>query len=307
MSGIDHPIFIAGPARSGTSLLFSILLKSSELWSPYREMHGMYEWDRGLSPDFTDASAGTSGRDDNVLTDRHATPRNRTALRNTLYDESFNVEFLHTSPPVGSAYHLLKHASRAWKRIRSRPIRTVDKNPKHCFRTSFLKAVFPDAKFVFLYRRPEANISSLIEGWKSGKYSTYRLSRSDGEPFQWHFGLPPGWMDWIDVSLTERCARQWVGYTRALLDAERTLPDGDVVRCHYEDLVEHPLDVARSVFGTLDIAVSSTVRKHCRSLPVVNAVSSPAPDKWRKREADIRSVAPIFRDVAEEVGYSVVA
>jgi hypothetical protein len=147
----------------------------------------------------------------------------------------------------------------------------------------------------------------LIEGWKSGNYETYRIPALGGRTFQWHFDLPPGWMDWIDIPLVERCARQWVGYTRALLDAERALPDRDVVRCHYEDVVEQPLDVARSVFGTLDIAVSSTVRDHCRSLPVVNAVSSPAPDKWRKREDDIRSVAPIFRDVAEEVGYSIAA
>jgi len=302
MNNVTRPVFIAGPARSGTTLLLTILLKARDLWGPYREMHGLYEWHTGLSPDFTQASNGTSGRNDNVLTERHATADRRQALRRALWKTSFNVELFGASPPVGPAYHVLRYASFAWKRVRSGPIRILDKNPKHCFRTAFLKSIFPNAQFVFLYRRPEPNISSLIEGWKSGSYATYRVPRSGNDSFQWHFDLPPEWRAWMDCDLPERCARQWVGYNRALLDAENALPDADVVRCRYEDVIDRPLDVAQSVLGALDVSVSKTVRAHCRNLPVVNAVSSPNPEKWRKREDEIRAVAPLFRDTAREVG-----
>jgi hypothetical protein len=203
---------------------------------------------------------------------------------------------------VGPTYHLLRTVSRAWKYMRGGcPIRIVDKNPKHCFRIPFLKSLFPDAQFVFLYRRPEANISSLIEGWKSGRYATYEVPRA-GETFQWHFDLPPGWEEWINMGLPERCAHQWVGYNRALLRAERTLPDEAVVRCHYEEMVKRPLETARSLCAALDVQMSDPIREHCEELPVVNSVSAPDPEKWRKREQTILGLQSIYGPTAEKIG-----
>src|SRR5262249_6051022 len=46
----------------------------------------------------------------------------------------------------------------------------------NCLRIPFLRALFPDARFVFLRRDGRATISSLIEGWRAGsRYETYRL------------------------------------------------------------------------------------------------------------------------------------
>jgi hypothetical protein len=191
-----------------------------------------------------------------------------------------------------------------WKRRKSE-IQVVDKNPKHCFRVRFLKEIFPDAQFVFLYRRPEANVSSLIEGWKSRRYATYEVPVSDGT-FQWHFDLPPGWREWIEMDLPERCAHQWVGYNQALLRAESELPTGETVRCHYENLTETPLAVAQRLLQALGVEMSETVRKRCNTLPVVNSVSAPDPEKWRKREEVIRELEPIYRRTAESVGYHTV-
>jgi len=293
MTPISQPVFIAGPARSGTSLLLSILSKASGLWSPYRELHGIYEWRVGLAPDFTGHPNGTSGRDDNVLTDEHATPSRAEAVPKELFRESTNIELLNTTHSVGAIYHLLRAVSRAWKRVRMQPIRVVDKNPKHCFRVSFLRELFPEAQFVFLYRSPEANISSLIEGWESGEYATYRVPW-EGERFQWHFDLPPGWKHWVTMSLPERCAR---------LRAEERLPESDFVRCHYEEMIEQPLRTARSLLYCLDVEVTRPVRDHCESLPVVNSVTAPDPEKWRKREETIRRLTPVFAETASEIGY----
>ncbi len=302
MASISRPIFIAGPARSGTSLLLSILSKATELWSPYRELHGLYEWEIGLAPDFTNHPNGTSGRDDNVLTEDHATLSKKQHIPAALFQKSANVELLGSSHAVGATYHALRTISRIWKRVRTGPIQIVDKNPKHCFRTQFLKEIFPDAQFVFLYRRPEPNINSLIEGWKSGRYATYKIPRSGGV-FQWHFDLPPSWEEWIGMGLPERCAHQWVGYNRALLRAEERLPETDTMRCHYEEMIEHPLELAETVFDFIGVEMSDTVRSHCQSLPVVNSVTAPDPEKWRKREDEIRSVASVFSGIASNVGY----
>lgn len=295
MRRLDEPIFIAGPARSGTSLLFSILSKAPSLWSPYRELHGLYEWDIGLHPDL---EAGESNR----LTAEAATVSRRSKVKHGLWKASYNTELIGEPLQTGSLpFHAVRLASKAWK-WGTASIRIVDKNPKHCFRVHFLKEIFPDARFVFLYRRPEANISSLIEGWKSGRYATYEVPVPGGT-FQWHFDLPPGWREWIGMDLPERCAHQWVGYNKALLDAESELPGEDVVRCHYEALTERPLEVARRLFAALDLEMSDTVQRHCNTLPVVNSVSDPDPEKWRKREEVIQALEPIYRPTAESVGY----
>jgi hypothetical protein len=300
---VVRPVFVAGPARSGTSLLHSILSKASDLWSPYQELHGLYEWEVGLIPDFTEHPNGTSGRDDNVLTEAHATDATREFIRKRLYQSSFNVELLNTTTrSIGLSYHLLRLLSIGWKTLRRAPIRVVDKNPKHCFRIDFLNEIFLDAQFVFLYRRPEANISSLIEGWKSGRYATYEIPESEG-CFQWHFDLPPGWENWLEMSLPERCAHQWVGYNQALLRAEDQLPDETAVRCYYEDVVNRPFDVASSLLTFLDVEVSDTVREHCENLPVVNSVSPPDSEKWKKRKRTILNLQSVYGPTAERVGY----
>jgi len=294
---LRKPVFIAGPARSGTSLLLSILSRAPGLWSPYRELHAPYEWDIGLHPNLEDG-------DSNRLEAEHATPARATQVRAALWGESYNTEIFGSTYPTDSlSFHFVRRLSLVWKTIRRPPIRVVDKNPKHCFRVGFLKSIFPDARFVFLYRGPEANISSLIEGWKSGQYATYDVPRS-GENFQWHFDLPPGWKDWMDRPLPERCAHQWKGYSQALLSAEERLRDEEYIRCYYEDVVDRPLEVVESLFDFLEEELSATVRRHCESLPAVNTVSEPRPDKWRKREDVIRRVKPIFRDTAEVIGYT---
>jgi hypothetical protein len=201
----------------------SILSKASGLWSPYRELHGPYEWEIGLHPALEDGES-------NWLDAEHATSRRAKQVRTALWKESYNTEiFGNTHPTDSLSFHFVRRLSLVWKNVRRTPIRVVDKNPKHCFRVGFLKSIFPDACFVFLYRGPQANISSLIEGWKSGRYETYEVPQS-GEHFQWHFDLPPGWKDWIDLELLERCARQWTGYSRALLKAEERLQDEEYIR-----------------------------------------------------------------------------
>lgn len=295
MKEISRPVFIAGPARSGTSLLFSIVSKARSLWSPYRELHAPYEWGIGLKPDLEKGGS-------NQLSRKHVTSSRASIVRATLWSESFNIELFGSTHPVGGVYHLVRRTSEVYKRLRRAPIRIVDKNPKHCFRIDFLHEIFPDAKFIFLFRRPETNINSLIEGWESGKFATYKIPHQ-GEIFRWQFDLPPGWVEWIDRDLPARCAHQWVGYNRALLRAERALPTGSVVRCHYEDLLDNPFLVVRSLFDFLDVEMTGTVQSHCESLPVVNSVTAPDPEKWRKRERMIGETKPIFQDTAVKVGY----
>ena len=284
---ITSPVFVMGPARSGTSLLHSLICTARDIWTPYREMHSIYESEIGAYPNLVKGES-------NLLTETHVTPQRKATVRQRLWEESFNVELFGVKRDFSKFSTLLaKHATLLLKRFHS-AIRVADKNPKHCFRIRFLKKIFPDAKFVIIFREPRSNINSLIEGWESGGYKTYTLPEGVAcdASIEWSFDLPPGYTEWADSPLPERCAHQWAGYTNALIDAVEHLPASSVAVLKYNSLVDAPLDVMERVFEIIEVPMDPAVQNHCLSLPVVNSVSSPSPDKWKKRKNEISALVP---------------
>lgn len=291
------PVFVLGGARSGTSLLFHLLGASPGVWSAYRELHALYEWEVGLQPDVVRGGS-------NVLGAEHATPEVIRAVRRALFHAVSNRElagFPSDWFPRASVW--LGRGARVTNWALRRPLRVVEKNPKHCFRVPFLRAVFPDARFVFLYRHARSNIHSLIEGWDSGRYQTYAMAGTGVPIERWSFDLPPGWTAWAREALPARAAHQWVGYNRALLDAERALPEGERIRCYYEDLVAHPLPVARRVFEALGLPLTGPALRAGILPPVVNTVTAPSSEKWRASDGVLDALASIYEPTLFEIGY----
>ncbi len=88
------------------------------------------------------------------------------------------------------------------------PIRLLEKTPANCFRIPLLADLFPDGLFVFLVRRPEDTISSLMEGWKLGlaRVLFERDSSIQDKALlsaRWHHLVPPNWSEWVDRRLQE--------------------------------------------------------------------------------------------------------
>jgi hypothetical protein len=125
------------------------------------------------------------------------------------YNNAHNKEFFNDTPffeyiptkllqrPIGNLY-------------KKAPIRLVEKTPANCLRIPFLVNLFPDAKFLYLVRRGEDVVSSLMEGWKN-------WSNTGSKPWtytKWHYLVPPGWQDWKGKSLQEICAFQWLESNR---------------------------------------------------------------------------------------------
>jgi hypothetical protein len=295
---LPAPVFVLGAARSGTSLLFHLLSASAGAWSAYRELHGLYEWDAGLEPR---PARGES----NFLGAGHATPDVVARIRRALFRAVSNRELLSFPSDwfPGSALWLGR-AARVSNWALRRPIQVIDKNPKHSFRVEFLRAVFPDARFVFLYRHARPNIHSLIEGWHSGRFRTYAMAGTAASVARWSFDLPPGWPAWAHEDLPRLCAHQWVGYNRALLDAERALPSETRVRCYYERLVEQPLPEARRIFAHLGLPLSGRALRDAIHPPALNLVSAPARDKWRASDDLLDELRPIFDATLHEIGYA---
>jgi len=291
---IKKPIFITGCPRSGTTLLFSLVSSFKELWSPYREIHSIYEWDIGLHPNL---DIGES----NLLIDEHVNKERKDFVINSLWKCSANTEFLGVSH-LGDKFQrkIAYFSSKILKRL-YKNIRVVDKNPKHCFRILFLKEIFPDAQFIFLFREGKSNVSSLIEGWESGRFKTYKIPHGKkGNYFQWSFELPPDWIEYVDKSVAEICAFQYDRSNRFLLNYSRVLDQESFIKIYYEDLVSQPNCVISEISNFLSI---NETYSNIDKLPVLNTITSPSKDKWRKREKEIMNVIDIIKPIMSELGY----
>jgi hypothetical protein len=194
--------------------------------------------------------------------------------------------------------------SQQYKRCVRGSLRIVDKNPKHVYRFPFLRAVFPDAKFIFLVRDGRSNIASLIEGWESGQFQTYLLPRPGGQgTLQWSFELPPDWQAWMEKPMIEQCAWQWIAANEFVTRATAYLKPTEGMVVSYERLVASPLVEMERICQLLKVEMDPAMRRLCAAPPEINFLTRPSPEKWRNRAADLAKVDHLIRPMMETLGY----
>jgi hypothetical protein len=171
-------------------------------------------------------------------------------------------------------------------------VRFLEKTPKNALRVPFFDQIFPDARYIFLWRDPRENLSSIIEAWKSGRWKTYNgLPGFDGP---WSLLLPPGWEAFNGRPLEEIAAFQWDSANRIALDDLERLPTHRWCAVTYEALCRDPAATVRRLCDFAAIDFAGPLAQHVmRPLPVSRfALTPPAPGKWRGNEALIERVLP---------------
>jgi hypothetical protein len=264
----DRPVFIVSPPRSGSTLLFETLARAPALYTVGGESHGRVEGMPGLHP-----AAG--GWQSNRLEAAAATPAIITELR-ARFDEALR-DREGAPAPAGR-------------------VRMLEKTPKNALRIPFLRKVFPEARFIYLYRDPREVLSSMIEAWNSGKFRTYPNMPDWGSP-AWSLVLVPGWRDLRGKPLHEIVAWQWARTTRILLDDLAAVPAGQVSRIRYDAFLADPRGEAQRLCAESDIGWDVELEAdlpHSR-----HTLSAPAAEKWRRHEGEIEAVLPLIAAVCE--------
>lgn len=277
----ERPLFIVSTPRAGSTLLFETLSQFPEVWTIARESHEVIE---GL-PELHPASHNFSS---NRLTEADATPHIILALR-----QRFTRQLQERD---GLGYLELPVAQRPTT------VRFLEKTPKNALRIPFLKAVFPDALFIYLYRDPKENISSLMEGWRSRRFLSYRSL--PGWPYlEWNFFLPPGWSSLRESSLVEIAAYQWKSANAQILEDLRTLPTSRWCLVRYTDLIRQPKKVFQELSDFAGLSWDAQLeQKVSQSLPVSRmTISTPVIDKWRKNEQELATVLPDLAPLISQV------
>jgi hypothetical protein len=261
--------------------LFETLARFPDLWTISEESHEIIE---GI-PDLHPAAHGYAS---NRLTAADAAP----PIIDLLHDRF--------------ARQLQDRSGRYWIDLpeaeRSPRVRLLEKTPKNALRIPFLRAVFPDARFIFLYRDPAANISSILEGWQSRRFIAYRSL--PGWPHgDWSFLLPPGWETLRERPLVEIAAEQWRSANETILADLERLPRSDWRLVRYDDLVATPKQLIRQIADFADLRWDEEVEQVVsQALPVSRVtLSAPAPDKWRKHAAALATVLPGVESIVSQV------
>jgi hypothetical protein len=262
---ITAPIFIVAAPRSGSTLLFETLAASSQLCTVGGEAHWLVESIPELRP-------GAASVESNRLTAQHASA----AIANDIREQILS--------------RLQDHNGQSLADPGAR--RFLEKTPKNSLRIPFFDRIFPDARFIFLWRDPRENISSIMEAWRSGQWRTYPNLQGFEGP--WSLLLPPGWQQMNGRPLQEIAAWQWQQTNDTVLDDLQQLPRERWAMAQYADLVQDSAGTLGKLCEFLQLPVDSALAQHLsRPLPVSRyTLTAPATDKWRLNEAEIATVLP---------------
>jgi len=263
---LQAPVFIVAAPRSGSTVLFETLRVTDQLWSLQDEAHWLVETIPELRP-------GMGGVDSNRLTAGHCTPAVAERITGELLD---NLR----APDGGS----LASTSGA--------IRFLEKTPKNALRIPFFSQMFPDARFVLLWRDPRENLSSIMEAWRSGRWTTYRVLEGWDGP--WSLLLPPGWQALRGRPLEEVAAYQWECANRIALEDLASLPRARWTSVRYSDLVSDPGATLRRLCDSLGLDFDHALAARVNGpLPLSRYTQTPPdPEKWRRNEKEVLRVLP---------------
>jgi hypothetical protein len=263
----DRPVIILAAPRSGSTLLFETLSECVDAWTIGGESHAVIESLPALNP-------GSGMISSNRLTATHAAggvaDMMRRRFARQLRDRDGREFF--RNPRIG-------------------PVRFLEKTPKNSLRLPFLDAIFPDALYIFLFRDVRANLSSMMEAWRSARWKTYpRLAGWNGPP--WSLLLPPDWASLNGRSLAEICAFQWRAANTTVLQDLQSIPQHRWTTLSYESLLEDQVGSIEKLCRFAGFTMDDHLRNRLQAaLPLSRFTQTqPSADKWRMNETEILPV-----------------
>lgn len=269
----DRPIFIVSAPRAGSSLLYETLSLAPELWTIRGENHHIIESIAPLNPINREYKS-------NNLVQRDADLNIAIAVKINFFKNLKNKQNISLSKDISS-------------------IRMLEKTPKNALRIPFFNAIFPDALFIYLYRDPQENISSIIEGWQSGRCVTYP-NLPDWHGYPWSMLLIPGWEDLTEKPLVEIAASQWKIANQTIIDSLVSLPAHRWCAIHYNDLIQHPQAQIQRLCNFANIEWQENLQPGELTLSL-STITPPEVNKWHQNKDAIKLILPQMKSTTIRV------
>jgi hypothetical protein len=194
-----EPIFLVGSPRSGTTLAVNLF---------------------ATHPDV--ASWSEAGR-----------------LWDPVHYHDPEAEHFWTADDVRATHARRLHRWCEWYRQSQGKARFVNKHPRNSLRIGYLRAVFPDARFIHVIRDGRAVVNSILS-------QVARRERRQKRPMG-GFAKPPGWRAMLRDDLAEQTALQWQAIVRVVREQRAALGPA-YVEVRYEELCVRPRETYRELF-----------------------------------------------------------
>jgi hypothetical protein len=238
---IVKPIFIVGPHRSGTTLLYKLLGRHPQVGYLNRANKRFPAWPR-LAHLLTRMGSRDAPMEAQAVWDRARGPQ----------DDVLTAD--QVTPEVRRFYRGL--VSRVLDLRGAK--RFVAKYPRLSVRLGWLDAIFPDAIFIHMAR-----------DWRAVVHSTVvRRVKREKRQGGWFGVRVPGWRDLQGLPHELASARIYRHVTEVLEQAARDLGPR-VVRASYEELCSRPVESLRRLAERLELAWSpefeTTIPRDLRS------------------------------------------
>lgn len=275
------PVIIVGAPRSGTTLLQLILREQPGMASLPAESE--YIWSRFTHPSLNDWHAeGWAGAE--------LEARDRQWISNQFRRYALPAGFWRNANPSVRSYRrkpwkarMLRAVFHAGMKVRGyvwplpSGFRLVEKSVNSALYLPLVKAVFPDARFVFVTRNPADAIRSIRDGWKNpDRFETFDvplpLQIQGWQGQHWNFALPSGWQSVVDRSVDEVAAYQWCALNEAAMAFGRQ-HEKSWLHVRLEDLVS-ATSVIEQLAGFVDIDPAGLERSLLRHGHVNASTSS---------------------------------
>lgn len=266
----DRPVIILAAPRSGSTLLFETLSGSENFWTIGGESHGVFESISQFNPQ-------TGLCNSNALTADDANDETVLQIRASFFSQLRNSRGVRYDEDHAAAGTLP---------------RLLEKTPKNAVRVSLLNKIFPDALYIYLYRNPRENISSMIDAWHSSRFVTYR--RLAGRHRPWSMLLPPGWERYHDASIEETAAFQWREANTAVLRELSKLGSDRWTAVSYGQQVNNCEETVTRLCqfcGVLPDAILAKLSSDGLQMSRYT-LTRPAPDKWQAKAGVLRELMP---------------
>ncbi|MDH4315021.1 MAG: sulfotransferase [Gammaproteobacteria bacterium] len=275
----DRPVIILAAPRSGSTLLFETLTNSADFWTIGGESHSVFENIHRFNP-----LSGVC--DSNALSAADASHEIVSHVRRTFFAQLRNSK----GQQFGNA-GIGKYPAP----------RLLEKTPKNALRIPLLNEIFPDALFIYLYRNPRENISSIIDAWHSGRFVTYR--NLPGRQGPWSLLLPPGWQAYHDSPVERMAAFQWRSANTAILHELGNLDRNRWMAVSYGQQVNQPRETVLRICEFCEVSPDGILAEISKGRLAYSryTVTPPAVDKWHRNSAALCKVLPDLEETVRGI------
>lgn len=314
---ISRYLLITGSPRSGTSTLQKILRDHPAFWSLPSESELI--WHQFCHPELNNWDSEVFGPED-------VTPEAVSTIHQQLE--------AHTAPAF--MYRMIERFDFIWSYNRSKFWRPVlrnlyltlfpkirrlmfwkkelcflDKTSSNCLRLGYFNEVFPEAKIIYLTRKGQSNVNSLINGWLNpDRFFTFdlpdKLNIPDYPYDRWCFLLPPNWRNYVSKTLAEVSAFQWLSCHEAMLrEIDKPKYKGRILQVKLEDLSENPKQTLQKISDFIEVPWDDYFSNVSDNLPIVNSPDNNRDqDKWQEQNKErIESVMDLIEPMNRRLGY----